>query len=152
MVFLVAVWLIKKRLLCTIVSRESAFRVFLATERGRRMFENDRDVGFHILSFLVGQGVDEGKDRMHTWCQNQDRQLNELSDRIDAVNPDLIPSFAHPESVLSGQMPAIDPEGGPLTGEAQVWCILNDCHRHFRCLPGLKDWIAQRYRGAHTSS
>lgn len=145
--FLVVIWLIKKRLLCTIVSRDKAFRTFLATERGQRLDTKNRDVCFHIHSFLVGQGDDEGLEGMRAWLENQDRQLDELSDRIDAVNPILIPAFADPMAVLGRPMPAWDPDGGALRGEAQVWCILSDCHRYLDCLPGLVDWIAQRYGG-----
>lgn len=134
-------WLIKKRLLCTYVGRHKAFLAFVSgTDAGQHLFDMNRDVGFVILGFLTGFEVDE-HEVFAQWIQSQDEQLNELSRRIDGINPGVFPALADTERtvLLRGLR-------GPTTSfheDSWLLSILNDCIKHLDTLPGIEDWLAQ---------
>ena len=118
----------------------------MTTIGGQYLCTRNKDVGYTVLSFLVNFDIRSGIDGFHEVILEQERQLTELSDRIDSVNDQIIPSFLQWESVLSEPIPDIgNSMDTPATGRVQVYLILNDCHRHFECLPGLDTWIRQRY-------
>ena len=138
---LVVIWLVKKRLLCMAIARDKAFQCFVATSSGGSLVERNHDVGYHILSFLIDYDFDDPAE-YGPWLDVQNAQLDELSDRIDIINPDLLPNFANAREILSQPTPALYELN---YGMGQVWGLLNDCHKHLDTLPGLENWIAHRY-------
>lgn len=144
--YYVVIWLIKKRLLSMIVNRKMAFQEFVKTDQGQFLFLQNADVGYNILRYLIDYDLKTGVKGVNRTIEEQERQLAELSDRIDAVNDQIIPSFLDYESILSGEQPNFfGPNATPPTGMDQVYLILNDCHPHLDSIPGLYSWIQQRY-------
>ena len=138
---LVVLWLIKKRLLCICASREHAFQEFVGTESGQSLFGRNHDVGYTVLSFLTVYNIDNPGEGRH-WVVSQNEQLNEISRRIDALNPNVLPSFRNPTAFLQAR-PEPPPRDEMMYGMGQVWAILNDCNKHLEMLPGLAEWVDQ---------
>lgn len=70
--------LFKKRLLCVFASREHA--------SGQSLFGRNHDVWYKVLSFLTMYNIDNPEER-RVWDASQNEHLNEISRRIDALNP-----------------------------------------------------------------
>ena len=136
------IWLVKKRLLTKAFTKEKAFQCFLATTGRNSLFERNVNVSFHILSFLHEYDLDN-QDDYSAFLMSQDKQLDELSDHIDALNPNLLPNFANARGILVQPAPA---HNEMKYGMGQVWGILNDCHKHLNMLPGLEAWLEQHYQ------
>jgi hypothetical protein len=137
---LTTIWVIKKRILSIYKTRELAFFCFLDSKFATAMRKRNEDILGHVYAFLMG--FDVGEVDNHTlMMQAQEAQLNRLSDVLDRINPLVLPALRNPDAVLYSGRPDV------LTDQLghEVYNVMNTFWKITEVLPGLNEWLDQRY-------
>ena len=132
----VAVFIIKMKLVATLMSAYSAFQCFLATELGQKT--RSSGVSMHIMDYLVDTG--HQKDAFGELILEQQRQIDELACHIDERLPSLLWNMA--------KYNAKQPLGDIHLTDHHIISILTSCWKTIGHVPGLKEYIIRRRRTA----
>ena len=66
--------------------------MFQEVGRGQSLFGRNHDVWYKVLSFLTMYNIDNPEES-RVWDASQNEHLNEISRRIDALNPKFFHHF-----------------------------------------------------------
>jgi len=143
--FLAAVWLIKRKLLCAMVSAEHAYACFLNTDSAQEgSIQQEHTI--RVFEYLLGFDI-TGPTAFRDMVERQDAELNRISDIIDSKNRDVLPSFlAEPrqcDQLLYRYPPG--PSGTEQYDRYVAWGISHNASKTLAVLPGLQKWIKRRY-------
>jgi hypothetical protein len=144
---LVVVWLIKKRILSIYVCREEAFSIFLyETNCYSKYLGENEIVGHTIRKFLTGYGVGKN-DEYIAFMHEQERQLNQLADRIDEINPMALRTLRQADltRLISTMLPPTPDPSDPNMDLNEAYAVANDSNELLQGIPGVDEWLTNRY-------
>ncbi len=131
--FLVALLIIKMRIVAQYEARKKTFSIFASTKKARQL-GGSADILQIIKKHLIGDA--EAVARIG----KQNRHVDQLMEIIHRNNPTMLPSIINPGPLKSQPQPHSYTRGSP----EEAWFVLDECNRCFLRTPGAEARVAAK--------